>query len=148
MLSDVPYSYSGSGTGSNAGSGAEQDSSEPPPATAEPPLTIILEYPVVGTGEKTWQLTAPMLERWREAYPNLDVLSECRKALEWAFANEQKRKTAKGMPAFLVNWFNKATNQTRGGAAPSRPTSKPYQTRGERETSSILDAVNSVLNEE
>lgn len=83
-------------------------SSEPAQtAASEPPL---LTFPTVGTGAKSWALTASRLAQWREAYPGLDVMAECRKALAWCDANPTKRKTASGMPAFLVTWLNKSTN--------------------------------------
>jgi hypothetical protein len=78
----------------------------------------VLSFPVVGDPKQPiWALTQGQLAQWAQAYPNLDILAECRKALAWLAANPAKRKTARGMGAFLVNWFNRATD--RGGSAQS-----------------------------
>lgn len=80
-----------------------------------PPL---LSFPVDGSlSEPLWILTQGRVDRWLEQFPNVDVLGECRRALAWAEANPAKRKTARGMPAFLVNWLNSATNRPRQGPA-------------------------------
>lgn len=84
---------------------------------------FVLEFNTVGRGAKTWGLTAEQLESWRAAYPGVDVEGECRKALAWTEANT--RKTAIGMPRFLVSWLNRAVDRGgRNGFAPSPQTSK------------------------
>ena len=75
----------------------------------------VLTYPTVGT-YRTWALTQGQIDRWRESYPNVDVLAECRKAQAWVEANQVKRKTAGGMPRFLVQWLNRVVE-----TASSRP---------------------------
>lgn len=94
------------------GKGTEDSSA--PLSDAKPPVLV---FPTVGTGARSWALTDAQIAEWQGLYPGIDVESECRKA--WAWVNAKQRKTAKGMPAFLVNWFNRATNS----AAPSRGTS-------------------------
>ena len=115
MRADAPYSYSGSDTGSGT------DSSEP----AEPdsqPLPPLLEFPTVGTGGSSWALTHAHVAGWSSAYPNLDVLAECRKALAWIQANPAKRKTHGGMANFLVKWFSRTTDDVRSST--SRPVGR------------------------
>jgi uncharacterized protein YdaU (DUF1376 family) len=75
----------------------------------------VLVFNTVGTGEKTWTLMSDQVAAWTEAYPGVRVLDECRKAHAWVAAKPDRRKTPKGMPAFLVNWLNRATN---GGVGP------------------------------
>lgn len=70
-----------------------------------------LTFPTVGKGPKSWVLTHAMVSEWATAYPNLDVPLQCRRALEWIKANHAKRKTARGMPAFLVGWLNRQTDR-------------------------------------
>lgn len=70
------------------------------------PPAVLLTFPTIGRGASTWDLTEAQCAEWQRAYPGLDVLGECRKALAWVDANQPK--TAKGMKAFLVNWFNRA----------------------------------------
>ena len=75
---------------------------------------VVMTFPVVGDPEHPeWELRQSRIDRLVEAYPHLDVLAQCRKARVWAEENPPKRKTAKGMPAFLFKWMDTATN--RGG---------------------------------
>jgi uncharacterized protein YdaU (DUF1376 family) len=92
--------------------------------SAEPPsdsTPTIVTYPTVGK-VPTYALTEGQMARWCASYPNLDVAGECRRASEWIAANPERRKTAKGMPAFLVNWLNRAVDKPRSqpSAAQSR----------------------------
>lgn len=72
----------------------------------------LMTFPTVGRGPKLWDLTSTQVAEWQTAYPGIDVLGECRKALAWVKANQPK--TWNGMPKFLVNWLNRATNAGRG----------------------------------
>lgn len=89
----------------------EQETSAEPPSDSTP---TVVTFPTIGTAAKSWDLTQSRIDGWAQAYPNADVLGECRKALMWLEANPERRKTAKGMPSFLVNWLNRAVD--RGGA--------------------------------
>jgi hypothetical protein len=101
--------------GNRKGTGREGDSSAPP-RDAKPSSPVLLTFPTIGSGTKTWDLTEVQVTDWSKAFPGLDILGECRKALAWVQAKQQP-KTAKGMPLFLVNWFNRSVQ--RGGN--SRP---------------------------
>lgn len=81
-----------------------------------PPL---FDFPTDGK-PPSWTLTEAMVTSWRELYPALDVLAECRKAKAWIDASPARRKTASGMSRFLVNWLNKSTNTPRS-MAPNLP---------------------------
>ena len=116
-LADAPYSDSGS----DSISGTDSDASKYSGEVGKPPSPAVLIYPTTGKGPKEWPLTQTHLGELSGCYPGIDVLAECRKALAWCNANSKKRKTATGMPAFLVNWLNNATN--RGGTRPAGGTS-------------------------
>jgi hypothetical protein len=73
----------------------------------EPP---VLEFPCDGN-PKTWGLVESQVADWSKAYPSLDVLGECRKALAWVNATPEHKKTARGMSKFLVNWFSRTQNR-------------------------------------
>lgn len=88
-----------------------------PPASADV-SPAFLEFPVVGQGGKTWTLSEAQVAEWAKLFPNLDIAAEARKALAWSGANPGHRKTSKGMPKFLVNWFGRAVDS---GRATSRP---------------------------
>lgn len=95
----------------------EQDRSLPGVAAA-PPLAspALLTFKAQGKTDK-WELTQSQADEWQKLYPALDVIACCRKAFAWAEANPAKRKTAKGMPAFLVNWLNREVNSSNGHGA-------------------------------
>lgn len=101
----------------------KEDSSEPAPPASKPPSAeeVVLTFPVVGTA-KFWPLTRRQVERWRELYPGLDVVAECRKALAWCEANPAKRKTERGMTGFLNRWLVSAVDGSRGQRPPTHKT--------------------------
>ena len=92
-----------------------------PSATADP---VVLTFPTVGTGAKEWGLHQSKLAEYVGSYPGIDVLAECRKALQWLRDNPKKRKTATGMPRFLGSWLGRC--QDRGSCSNDRPVNDPY----------------------
>jgi hypothetical protein len=93
----------------------------PPIQGFEFPVT----FPVTGSKNGPWLLTEDQYEEWRALYPNLDVMAEIRKAKAWILSMPRKRKTAAGMPRFLVGWLNRTTDSARPKSqeAPSPPPS-------------------------
>ena len=88
----------------------------PKPKASEPTPDAVLSYPCRFMPRCTlWPLTAGQADAWTVLYPSTDVLGECRKALAWIDANASQRKTARGMPKFLVGWLNRASPQPGGG---------------------------------
>lgn len=87
----------------------------------------LLEFRTVGDAT-TWGLPQERVTDWQEAYPNIDVLAQCRRAQKWLDANPGKRKTPVGMPRFLVNWLNNAVD--RGGPRPLALASTGTEGRG------------------
>jgi hypothetical protein len=85
----------------------QEDSSVVSEPTTDPPILI---FPCNGN-PKEWGLTQAQISEWNEIYSGIDILAECKKALAWIRAN--RRKTAKGMPKFLVGWLNKAVDGQR-----------------------------------
>ena len=82
---------------------------------------VVGTYPVVGDSAGEWALTLAQVDIWRDLYPTINVFDECRKAKAWLLANPSRRKTPRGMPPFLVNWLNKATNDGYGALRTSAP---------------------------
>ena len=89
-------------------------------AHATPP---VLTFPVVGQKGPTWDLSQAQIDAWQQSYPDVDILAECRKALAWVQAN--RRKTARGMPRFLVAWLNRATNASSSRPVPAHTSVEP-----------------------
>jgi hypothetical protein len=82
---------------------------------------VLLEFPTVGPGGSAWRLRRVQVDEWQTAFPNLDVLAECRKALVWVAANPGRRKTGRGMPKFLVGWCSRAVDSGRVNSAVGKP---------------------------
>jgi len=82
------------------------------------PRAAVLTFACVGQ-KATWPLDASQVAAWATVYPNLDVLAECRRANAYIEANPSKRKTAGGMPRFLVAWLNRSTDSGRGSSQPA-----------------------------
>lgn len=74
----------------------------------------VMTFPTIGIGPTEWTLTSARMAEWVEAYPQLSVEAEVRKALVWINANPGRKKTAGGMPKFLVAWLNRAVDSGRG----------------------------------
>lgn len=90
---------------------------------------VLLVFPTIGTAGDSWRLRQAQVDEWQGAYPVLDVLSECRKALSWLNANPGRKKTVRGMPKFLNGWLSRAVDSGRvnyasnlGGGVGSRTT--------------------------
>lgn len=94
-------------------------------ASASLPLSpVVLSLPCVGNGPAQFEITQDQVAKWKEAFPGLDVLEQLRRAGAWLDANPTKRKTHRGMAAFLVRWLSRAQDQ--GG----RQQASPGRARG------------------
>jgi len=87
----------------------------PPPDPPDPPEDGFLIFPCCGRDSPTWTLTQAKVAEYRESFPGIDVEAECRKALQWCRDNKLKRKTARGMPAFLSRWLSKEQDRCSRG---------------------------------
>ncbi|MCU0916981.1 MAG: hypothetical protein MUC88_20825 [Planctomycetes bacterium] len=50
-----------------------------------------------------------LLKNWKDAYPNVNVEAEIRKAHSWLISNPRRRK--KNLSRFLNNWIKSASRQ-------------------------------------
>jgi len=97
----------------------EEDSLKAPLARGSKPPSrqddskILMTFETVGT-PKQWHFRQSLMDPFQEAYPNVDVLAELAKAKAWLVANPTKRKTARGMPAFLNRWLSRSVDSGRG----------------------------------
>lgn len=113
------------GTGSLSLEGASRShaSAKPDPgARGAVERRVLLQFPTRGT-MPCWDFDEAQAAAWSELYAGLDVLAEARRALAWVGAHPDRRKSARGMPAFLVNWFNRAID--RGQASGPASTVSP-----------------------
>jgi len=94
---------------------------------------ILLAFPCDGgkqSKDKTWNLTEAQLAEWKELFPSLDLLAECRKALAWVKADPARHKTAKGMKKFLVGWFGRAQDNGHANGNGKQKTRESFRDRG------------------
>jgi len=84
----------------------KKDSSELSQATE--PVDSSIVFDCVGSDKGPWSPPLRLIQVLKDAFPNYDVIGEMRKAVAWTVANPAKRKTKKGMPAFLNRWMELA----------------------------------------
>ena len=72
--------------------------------------------------------TQAQVDEWTRTYPAVDVPQQLRQMRAWCVANPTRRKTARGVEAFVVGWLTKEQNSGRtaktgaGGSGPKRGT--------------------------
>jgi hypothetical protein len=91
----------------------EEDHISESPATSQtkPAEPALLVFPCNGK-VKEWRLTQTQVDEWSALFVGVDVMDQCRRALAWVKA--KGKKTAKGMPKFLVGWLGRTND--RGGS--------------------------------
>lgn len=67
-----------------------------------------------------WRPSQSMFEEYCRLYPGVNVQQEFRGMRAWCLANPSKRKTRRGVTAFVNNWLSKSQNQGYRRPAPSR----------------------------
>jgi uncharacterized protein YdaU (DUF1376 family) len=119
--------------------GDEDISSSSAPKGRAAPATVgsevIVTFPTVPgrrSGEREWHLTKSAAAELQDGFPDLDVAAEAGKARAWVLTHATKRKTARGMPAFLFGWLSRSQNRggARTGTAPAAPPSAPRALKG------------------
>ena len=60
-----------------------------------------------------------LVEKWQQAYPAVDVLSELRRMETWATANPVHRKS--NWQRFIVNWLTRSQDRARKGGSDTGP---------------------------
>lgn len=79
---------------------------------------VVMEFQVAGKSGP-YRLTERQIAEWQALYPGLDILQESKKAKAWVTANPGRKKTLGGMPRFLANWFNRATDRVSQPTVPA-----------------------------
>jgi hypothetical protein len=64
------------------------------------------------------------VDKWKELYPAVDVLSELRKMIGWLDANPKKRKTRTGITRFANNWLARQQDKPQVGGTTNAPLYK------------------------
>ena len=82
---------------------------EPEKSDSTPPvISLILN------DKSFFDVTDEDVAKWNKLYPAVDVMQELRKMAGWCESNTTKRKTRRGVRAFITSWLARA--QDRGGS--------------------------------
>jgi len=87
------------------------------PKDSKPPILV---FPTIGK-TKEWGMTEKDIQPLKEAFPSLDILAECRKALAWVMSSPDRRKTARGMGRYLFGWMGRARPEVKNGVKEEIP---------------------------
>ena len=91
-----------------------------PPTPTPTPTPIKFSTDLLAESEPLSEFAIPLIDgtdfkvpertvgEWTKAYPAVDVPQELREMRTWALANKAKRKTKRGIEAFVVRWLGKA----------------------------------------
>ena len=98
---------------------SEEDSAEPQAASTPPAISLPLndgtEYPV----------SVEQCQEWAGLYPAVDVIQQLRNMKGWLSANPTRRKTKRGINAFIVRWLSDEQNKGRSQPAQYGRAAKP-----------------------
>lgn len=99
-------------------------SSVPNQSETEQQGAVVMVFPTKGKS-KTWELRQSLVDTLKDAFPDLDLPQQFRKARAWCEANPAKQKTPRGMAKFLWGWLERSQNDSRGSPfGPSKPQQK------------------------
>jgi hypothetical protein len=92
---------------------------------------VVMKFPVEGSVPPIWKLRQSRIDKMADLFPSLDVVHQCRLALQWLEDNPTKRKTANGMPRFLTGWMKREVD--RGPVRNNGPSQKKTLAQRNRE---------------
>lgn len=84
----------------------EEETEKEIEAEAELTEPVFIELPL--TGSKSHPVAASRLPYYQNLYPAVDVEAELRKMVGWLNSNPSRRKTARGIEAFINSWLSRA----------------------------------------
>lgn len=99
----------GIGEGEGVGVGG---SAEPSSGGSAPPVPEVVIFPCTG-GSGRAGITQDQVDGWTRDFPGVNVPQQLRNMRAWLEANPTKRKTVRGIPAFVVRWLTKEQDQPR-----------------------------------
>lgn len=106
----------GEGKGRKGREGKGRDSAEP--QSDSTPENSVIQIPLVDQTE--FGITEKHIAEWSESFPAVDVLQQLRSMRQWCLANPTRRKTKRGVSAFIVSWLTKEQDKGRSYAKPDQ----------------------------
>ena len=116
--------------GKQEGEGERTSFCAEPETVSTPPAITIL----TNTGEE-YPIYQNDIDRWSEQFPAVDVMQALRSMQAWSDSHPQKRKTKRGMRAFVTNWLNREQNKggnqqnQKGGSTSGKSYDDDYEAR-------------------
>lgn len=101
--------------------------------TDAPPLTT-------NTGD-LYRVTTDDVATWSALYPAVDVMQELRKMAGWLDANPSRRKTARGIRAFIANWLSKQQDRGNGTQTATKRTTGDRAMAGSDALGYVADVI-------
>lgn len=108
------------------GTGNREQGDSLEPLQASKPYDPTIVFDLVGKNGGAWTPPKRLVEDFQRYYPNLDVGSQLRKAAAWHATNTTKRKTRRGIEAFLNRWLSGESDRG-GGRTPASVNHKQVQ---------------------
>lgn len=60
---------------------------------------------------KEWSYTQTQIGDWSNSYPAVDISQQLQNMKQWCISHPQKRKTERGILAFITNWLSKKQDE-------------------------------------
>ena len=89
--------------------GKGRDSTEPQSASMLE--NSVIQIPLVDQTEHP--ITQSQIDEWSESFPAVDVIQQLRSMRQWCIAHPSRRKTSRGVSAFMVSWLTKEQDKGR-----------------------------------
>ena len=88
------------------------------PQSDSTPENAVIQIPLVD--QTDFGITEKHIAEWSESFPAVDVLQQLRSMRQWCLANPTRRKTKRGVSAFIVSWLTKEQDKGRSYAKPDQ----------------------------
>jgi hypothetical protein len=116
---------------------ASSPSGSQPPLALKPVSPVAIELPT-NTGEAS-PVTDAEVSMWSASFPAVDVPQALREMRAWLDANPDRRKTKRGMRAFVVRWLGR--EQDKGGNGHAARAGPRGLGRKDQETQDVLSDI-------
>jgi uncharacterized protein YdaU (DUF1376 family) len=101
------------------------------------PVDPVLFFPLANGTE--FAVERDRMPGWQQAFPGTDVMQELYMMREWLQANPKRRKTARGVTAFVVSWLTRAQDRGKPGGG-GNGSGNGFANRGQQRTDGNVEA--------
>jgi hypothetical protein len=112
-----------------------------PPSTVKLKAVILLP---LNSGEE-FAIEEADFVKWKGFYPAVDVMQELRKMAAWLDAKPDRRKTRRGVKAFIVRWLSRAQDEPKAAANFTIEKSNGSNSKADRNSAHIRESTGRVF---